>query len=243
MKFITLLILKFFDSFHKKKIINFFNNNKIYNFDTVIDIGGHKGESIIFFLKHFKTKNIYSFEPSPINFENLKKNIRKINKKFSNKENINIVIENLALGEKNQKLQLNQFIESSSSSIKEIDTDNYYFKKKIKFLNLKNEKNLFKKYDINMITLSDYTNKKKLKIIDFVKIDTEGYEYEILKGAENSLKNIKIILFEHHYDRMIKKNYKFSDVYSLLKKNSFTLKYKSKMPFRKTFEYIFFNNK
>ena len=85
--------------------------------------------------------------------------------------------------------------------------------------------------------------KKKLTNVDLVKIDTEGYEYEILKGAESSLKNIKIILFEHHYDRMIKKNYKFRDMYSLLKKNSFVLKYKSKMPFRKTFEYIFFNNK
>tara|TARA_Y100000590_G_scaffold408506_1_gene499658 strand:- start:1340 stop:2071 length:732 start_codon:yes stop_codon:yes gene_type:complete len=243
MKFITLLILKFFDSFHKKKILNFFKNNEITKLDNIIDIGGHKGESIIFFLKNFKIDNIYSFEPSPINFSNLKKNIDHINKKFNSLKKTNIIIENLALGDKNGNLHLNQFVESSSSSIKEIDINNHYFKKKIRFLNLKNEKNLFKKYDINITRLSDYMSKKKLTTIDLVKIDTEGYEYEILKGAERSLKNVKIILFEHHYDRMIKKNYKFRDIHSLLKKNSFVLKYKSKMPFRKTFEYIFFNNK
>ena len=242
MRFLTLLALNFFDSFHKKKIISFFNKNKIFKFDTVIDIGGHTGESIIFFLKNFQTKNIYSFEPSPVNFTRLKKNINNLNKNFNKKKNINIVIENLALGEKKQKLQINQFIESSSSSIKETDINNNYFKKKIKFLNLKKEKNLFTKYDIKMTTLSDYIKEKKIEIIDFVKIDTEGYEYEILKGAQNNLKNIKIILLEHHYDRMIKKNYKFNEIYSFLKKNNFILRYKSKMPFRKTFEYIFFNN-
>ena len=45
-------------------------------------------------------------------------------------------------------------------------------------------------------------------------------------------------MFEHHYDNMIKKNYTFSDINSLLVKNNFQLIYKSKMPFRKTFEYI-----
>ena len=43
-------------------------------------------------------------------------------------------------------------------------------------------------------------------------MDTEGHELEILKGSKKNLKNIKTIIFEHHYDNMLKKNYTFSDI-------------------------------
>ena len=43
-------------------------------------------------------------------------------------------------------------------------------------------------------------------------MDTEGHELEILKGSKKNLKNIKTIVFEHHYDNMLKKNYTFSDI-------------------------------
>ena len=77
--------------------------------------------------------------------------------------------------------------------------------------------------------------------ISLLKIDTEGFEYEILQGAVKSLKKIKLVLLEHHYDDMIDKNYTFSDINQFLKTNSFINIFKAKMPFRKTFEYIFQN--
>ena len=46
-------------------------------------------------------------------------------------------------------------------------------------------------------------------------------------------------MFEHHYDNMIKKGYTFEDINKLLIKNNFNKIYKSRMPFRKTFEYIY----
>ena len=46
-------------------------------------------------------------------------------------------------------------------------------------------------------------------------------------------------MFEHHYDNMIVKNYTFRDINNFLKMNNFNQIYKSKMPFRKTFEYIY----
>ena len=45
-----------------------------------------------------------------------------------------------------------------------------------------------------------------------LKMDTEGYELSVLKGVEINHHKIKFIYFEHHYDDMIKKNYKFSDI-------------------------------
>ena len=92
---------------------------------------------------------------------------------------------------------------------------------------------------IKVETLSDYLDKNNINRVGFLKIDTEGYEYEILKGMVNKIKSVDIIMFEHHYDNMIKKNYTFNDINELLKQNNFKQIYKSKMPFRKTFEYIY----
>jgi hypothetical protein len=50
-------------------------------------------------------------------------------------------------------------------------------------------------------------------------------------------------MFEHHFDNMIKKNYKYKNIRNFLKQNKFEKIYMSKMPFRKTFEYIYLNKK
>lgn len=99
MKFLTLLIINFFDFFHKRKILKFFYSKKIYNFDTIFDIGAHKGETITYFNKYFNVNNIYAFEPSPLNFIILKENIKKIKLKNSTI----IHLENFAAGEVLQK--------------------------------------------------------------------------------------------------------------------------------------------
>ena len=50
---------------------------------------------------------------------------------------------------------------------------------------------------------------------------------------------IKYIYFEHHYDNMIEKNYKFSDIHDLLTSKGFNKSFKIRMPFRKSFDYIY----
>ena len=236
--YITILLLNFFDYFYKKKISNFLKKNRLDDVDIFFDVGAHKGESIEFFLKNIKIKNIYSFEASSFNFNELKKKLPKLIKKF---KSTNIYIENIALGSQTKKAILKQFNESSSSTFSEINENSSYFKKKHKFLNKKKENNFFTNIEATIIPLSQYLITKKINHINFLKIDTEGYEFEVLKGLDNNIKNIKIIFFEHHYDNMIKKNYKFGDMHNLLTKNNFKSIYKSKMPFRKTFEYIYIN--
>lgn len=43
----------------------------------------------------------------------------------------------------------------------------------------------------------DYIIEKNIKNIDFIKIDTEGYELNVLKGFEEFLEDVKIIQFEY----------------------------------------------
>ena len=230
-------ILNFFDYFHKNKIIEKIKQiDKKQNFKIIFDIGGHRGESIELFLKNFKVQNIYSFEPSELNFKVLLKTKATLKKKF---QDINIFLENCAVGNSNKNVELNYLNETSSSTIRSLNIDSKYFKKKEKFFG----KLINKKYQVTQINFKEYLEKKKINQIDLLKIDTEGYEFEVLKGLKDSINIVSIIIFEHHYDNMIIKDYTFSDIHDLLINNGFQKIYKIKMPFRKSFDYIYKKNK
>jgi len=234
MQKIILIIIDFFDYFHKKKILNFLKKNNFYEFDVFFDIGAHKGETIDLFTKNFNINNIYSFEASPINFEILKKNV-------SNCKAKNITLENIAIGSTSETVSLKQVQESSSSTLSNINLNSKYFKKKEKLLNFFSKKKYYQDINVELKTLYEYLNLKLIKKIDFLKIDTEGYEFQVLLGLRNKLQNVKIVLFEHHYDDMLDKGYTFADINKLLIQYNFKQIYKTKMPFRKTFEYIYIN--
>tara|TARA_B100001057_G_C22776728_1_gene921921 strand:- start:479 stop:1210 length:732 start_codon:yes stop_codon:yes gene_type:complete len=235
-KYISLKLLNFFDYYYQLKLFKFLKKRGYSEFNCFFDIGAHKGETLELFLNHFKITDIFSFEPSSINFNRLKKNSIKIKKKF---KHTNISIENYALGNEKKEINMKQVSESSSSTINDINTNSNYFKKKSRFLFNFNKELFYKDIIINQITLSDYISENKISNIDFLKIDTEGYEFNVLLGLKNDLKRVKLIMFEHHYHDMLIKNYKFNDIHQLLKKNHFEQVYKYKMAFRKTFEYIY----
>jgi FkbM family methyltransferase len=235
-QYLILIFLKFFDYYHNKKIFNFLKK-KIINIDILLDIGAHKGESINSFINNFSINCIYSFEPSIINFVELKKRRLKYIRKY---KKTNFIIYNYGLGEKKTSLILNQSIESSSSTFNKINLNSRYYKKKISYLK-KNADFFFEETLSKLDTLDNFFNQNKIPSVDIIKIDTEGYEYFVLKGFTKNFQKTKFIIFEHHFDNMIIKKYTFSNINNLLKKNNFAQIYKSKMPFRKTFEYIYVN--
>jgi FkbM family methyltransferase len=79
--------------------------------------------------------------------------------------------------------------------------------------------------DSNKILLNikkgkDYIINKNIKYIDFLKIDTEGYELNVLEGFNDFLENIKIIQFEYG-GTFLDNNIKLIDVINYLKKKGF----------------------
>lgn len=49
---------------------------------------------------------------------------------------------------------------------------------------------------VSIIKLSEYVIMKKITHIDFLKIDTEGFDFEVIKGCDGFINNIKYIQFE-----------------------------------------------
>jgi FkbM family methyltransferase len=236
-QYIIAEIIHIVDLINKRKVINFFKSKFKNNKIKVIDIGAHKGETLEIFYKNFNLEKIFCFEPNQELFEILKK------KKKKYLEDV-IEIFNYGVGQKNETKELNIFQDSSSSSFNNLNEDTDYYKRKKKILSFFSKKDSFlkKRQSIKIINLSNFICENKINNIDVLKIDTEGYEFNILKGLEEKdLNNIKYIFFEHHYDLMLNKGYSFSDIDKLLKTNQFIKVKKFRMKFRKSFEYIYHN--
>ena len=152
-----------------------------------------------------------------------------------------VEIFNYGLGNEVSKSYINQTVETSSSTINKINIDSKYLKRKLKILNVKNYDSFSYKVPIKLMTLDYFIEEKRIDNIDLLKIDTEGYELDVLKGLSKHSDKITLIYFEHHYDDMIIKNYNFGDIHKLLKSKNFIMIKKSKMIFRKSFEYIYEN--
>jgi FkbM family methyltransferase len=86
----------------------------------------------------------------------------------------NIIIENLGLSNLSDIIFLRQFKESSSSTFNKINNNSLYYKKKNQILYSNKDKNLYQKIKVKVVSLQSYLNKKKIKKIDLLKIDTEG---------------------------------------------------------------------
>ncbi len=79
--------------------------------------------------------------------------------------------------------------------------------------------------DANKILLQiktgkDYIINNNIKNIDFLKIDTEGYELNVLQGFEDCLENVKIIQFEYG-GTFLDNNKKLIDVINYLEEKGF----------------------
>ena len=201
------------DFYYHKKINEFI---KKLDVESVIDVGAHKGEFFKSLIKSSqKIKTGLLIEPQ----ESVLKNLKDLKISFPN---IKIEIENIALGSTNQVKELYLNSLSSTATLSKVNKNSKWFKFK-KMILFSNQKNIIKK-KILSDTLDNLMKRHKINKLDFLKIDTEGYEYEVLNGAINSLKNHRIrhVMLERQLSNMYL-NYNFENIEKFLYKNDFIL--------------------
>jgi FkbM family methyltransferase len=175
----------------------------IRNNSVVIDIGAHIGAFSVFAASQANNVRVYSFEPIPDNFELLQQNIE-LNK-FKN--NITPVPKGVwsCSGKKSIYLSLK---DSGLHS---------FFDKRLK----EYEPEL--KHDcrqIECVCLKDIFDTYKIEVCDFLKIDCEGSEYEILFSTpEEYLKKIGFISLEYHDNE----THDINELMEFLKKHGFNI--------------------
>ena len=140
----------------------------------------------------------------------------------------NISYNEIALSNKNgtAKYNYNSFFESSGSSLSPLYRDDTKWVSSRKFILkiLQQNTNDYMEYNVPTLTLDTLVKRKKIKSVDILKVDIDGFEYEFLQGAKNTIKKnkVKVILIEVN-DK--KKNYikKEKKIINFLKRKNFTL--------------------
>jgi FkbM family methyltransferase len=171
------------------------------NIKGIIHVGAHYGEEFKEYLKN-NIKIIHGFEPVKKNYEILVENVKKLKGK--------IKIYPLALGNKNQskkKIYLSNNNEAQSSS----------FLKPLLHLDQHPEITFDLSEIVKLKKLDDF----KIKDSNYMSIDVQGFELEVLKGAKKTLRKIDYIYCEVNTAETYKKNPFIKDIDNYLKKYNF----------------------
>lgn len=199
-------IINIFDLYHQKRILNYI---KKFNLKYLIDVGAHKGEFLSYILS-LNLEKIYCFEPQNEIFNLLYQNF----KKFKEVEFFNE-------GLSDQKSVLPLYVNKLTSTSTFSKSKNTFFFKFKNFI-LNTEKSYTKINFIETKTLDEIFINKNINNV-FLKIDVEGFELNVLMGAEKILvQKVKFVLVERHFFQLYKNNLS-NEVDLFLKKNNFTL--------------------
>lgn len=217
MKQLFLFFYNFFENFiHLWRIKFFLSRNVILSKPIIFDIGSHKGKIVNLMKNLYVNSVIYCFEPNKL----MNPNLKKIGK--------NIKVYNYAVGDKIEyrKLLINKI--DLTNTLSKINKNSFYLKIKNLITHKSENSDNYKK--VKVISLKNFCKIKKIKSIDFLKIDVEGYEYKVLLGAKDVLKNVKFIMIELQNNNMYR-NYSKKRIEKFLKKNNFKLIKSFNFPF------------
>lgn len=183
--------------FDLKKLIKKYS----MNIKNVVHIGGHYGQEIKLYKEINPSCKIQIFEPHPETFKTLLDNVFFFD---------DVVCHNLALGP--TEMTMNMFVENNNNG-----QSNSLLKPK---LHLQQYPHITFDSNINVIVKPlDFFNLDDS--YNFVSIDVQGYELEVLKGCEKTLENIDYIISEVNNQELYENCCKVQDVDEFLARFNF----------------------
>jgi FkbM family methyltransferase len=146
----------------------------LFELEVVFDVGANQGHFSKELSRYHPKSTFYCFEPFPETFDILKVNLPESN--FHHFK--------LALGDIAETIMVSQ------NDANQSDTNT--------LVNFKDSGNQSNKVSIQINTLDKFIIEHSMESIDLLKIDTEGFDLKVLKGAEKILKKglVKLIYVE-----------------------------------------------
>jgi len=162
----------------QKELMGILNISK----PTIFDVGAYNGHTASNYKTFFPQSKVYCFEPSSLAFNDLQANT---------KEMKDVEIFNFALGSKSGVSDF--FVNSfgpTNSLLKPDPLSNETWGLDLGSNTVKNS--------VKVETLDNFVKEKEIPKIDILKMDTQGTELEILKGASEMIQNglIKVVYME-----------------------------------------------
>ena len=199
---------------------------KFANIDSkkciIFDVGANAGQSVKRFRNYLPNATILSFEPYPPVFEILKK------KEITDK---NLKCFNIGIGSTKGSFSFYKNPDSGSNSFFKINIHSSSYalsnsveaKKNHNKTTPKEALEFNSKTNVFVDTLDNICKKESVDHIDILKIDTQGFEEEVLKGAVNMLKNTFIIELEIIFSDIYEKSSRIGFIDNLLNQYGFNL--------------------
>ena len=169
---------------------------------TIFDVGANFGQSAIHFRRSMPKAVIHSFEPSPTTYETLQKQCAHVQ---------GVHTWNFGVGAKTGQMTLIENVEPGMSS----------FFEPSEFAWGHIEKSTL----VDVITLDDFTSRNRIDYIHLLKSDTQGFEYEVFKGAKRLMdeERIAMVYLEFIFSDMYKGATPFEQISGLLREHGFLL--------------------
>ena len=186
---------------------NLLKSIKHFQIKSILDVGANKGQFALRLLKNNFEGNIMSFEPLNEEYEMLKK--------LSSKRKNWKVARRCALGDINKIKKFHISGNRESSSLLKILR---------KHTDLRPDSKTIKIEKINVERLDNFKREiSKLEKNLLLKIDTQGSEIDVLKGAGNLIKNIKCLFVEVSLVPLYKNQKLWLDIIEYVKKFDFNV--------------------
>ncbi len=185
-----------------KRLLNYAEIN------TVIDVGANIGQFAELLRETGYSKQIISFEPLSIP--------HKILKSKAEKDKEWIVPERTAVGNKNGTIQVNISANSMSSSVLPMDKTHTDASPESIYVGIE---------ECPIATLDHFFSEFKGTFGSniFLKIDTQGYEMQVLEGADKILEQAKLVELEMSFTDLYKGQALYQDLIKFMESKGFQL--------------------
>jgi FkbM family methyltransferase len=169
---------------------------------TIFDVGANVGQSALRYVKDYPNSRIHSFEPSPTTFDKLRTTC-------SSHSQVNCW--NYGVGSENGVLE---FLENNHPDMSSFLPPSEFAWGKI-----------IKKTDVKVVSLDSFAQEQQIDYIHLLKSDTQGFDFEVFKGAKRLMqeKKIGLIYFEFIFSDMYKNSPSLDHIYRYLIDQGFLL--------------------
>lgn len=175
---------------------------------VILDVGANDGETVSAFLRRFPRARILAFEPYAPLYQRLRRRFR---------HTTTVETLNVALGATPGTARLHLYSGHRMNSLLRLDADPANpmaagFSER-------------GAVNVPVATIDDVVRERRLPRVDILKIDTQGYDLEVLRGATVQLaaRRVGAVLLEVNFVPMYERQASFPDLHALLTGHGYRL--------------------